>query len=144
MDHYFVFWAWFVAAVVLAGGELALPGIFMIWLAGAAVATGILTWVTGFGWETQLAVFAVLGVVSVYIGRAWFKRNPIQTEDTGLNKRGDRMVGETVTVVEALTGGHGKVQIGDSPWLAKGPDMAVGSKARITRTEGTTVVVEAV
>jgi inner membrane protein len=143
MEPYFVYWAWFVAAVLLACGELALPGIFLIWLAGAAAVTGILTWVTGFGWEAQLAVFAVLGVVSVYIGRAWFKRNPIQTEDTGLNKRGDRMVGEIVTVVEAISSGHGKVQIGDSPWLAKGPDCSIGSQVRIVRAEGTTVVVEA-
>jgi inner membrane protein len=144
VENYFVYWVWFVAAVVLAGGELAMPGIFLIWLAGAAAVTGVLTWATGISWEAQLAVFAVLGVVSVYIGRAWFKRNPIQTEDTGLNKRGDRMVGEIVTVVEAISSGQGKVQIGDSPWLAKGSDSSVGSKVRIIRVDGTTVVVETV
>jgi inner membrane protein len=144
VENYFVYWVWFVAAVVLAGGELALPGIFLIWLAGAAAVTGVITWATGISWEAQLAVFAVLGVVSVYIGRAWFKRNPIQTEDTGLNKRGDRMVGEIVTVVEAISSGQGKVQIGDSPWLAKGSDSSVGSKVRIIRVDGTTVVVETV
>jgi inner membrane protein len=74
VENYFVYWVWFVAAVVLAGGELALPGIFLIWLAGAAAVTGVITWATGISWEAQLAVFAVLGVVSVYIGRAWFKR----------------------------------------------------------------------
>lgn len=144
MNSYFVFWAWFIAAVALACGELALPGIFLIWLAGAAAANGVLTLALGWGWEAQLASFAVLAVISIYLGRAYLKRHPIQTEDTGLNRRGDRMVGEIVTVVEAISSGNGKVQIGDSPWLAKGPDMAVGSKVRILRTEGTTVVVEGI
>jgi inner membrane protein len=143
MDGYFIFWAWFIAAVALACGELAVPGIFLIWLAGAAAVTGIITWITGIGWEAQLACFAVLSVISVYLGRAYFKRNPIQTEDVGLNRRGERMVGEIVIVVEALSDGSGKVQVGDSPWLAKGPDLAVGAKARIVRAEGTTLVVEA-
>ncbi len=142
MGAYFVFWAWFIAAVILACGELAMPGIFLIWLAGAAAVTGVLTWAIGWGWEVQLASFAVLAVISIYLGREFLKRNPIQTEDTGLNRRGDRMIGEIVTVVEAISSGNGKVQIGDSPWLAKGPDMAVGSKVRILRTEGTTVIVE--
>ncbi len=144
MESYFVFWAWFVAAVLLACGELAAPGIFLIWLAGAAAVNGLLTWAIGWGWEAQLASFAVLAVISIYLGREYLKRNPIQSEDNGLNKRGTRMVGEIVTVVEAIAGGEGKVQIGDSPWLAKGPDLAVGARARIIRAEGTTVVVEAV
>jgi inner membrane protein len=54
------------------------------------------------------------------------------------------MVGEIVTVVEAISSGQGKVQIGDSPWLAKGSDSSVGSKVRIIRVDGTTVVVETV
>ncbi len=144
MESYFVFWAWFIAAVILACGELAAPGIFLIWLAGAAAVNGLLTWAIGWGWEAQLASFAVLAVISIYIGREYLKRNPILSEDNGLNKRGERMVGDIVTVVEAIAGGEGKVQIGDSPWLAKGPDLAVGARARIIRAEGTTVVVEAV
>jgi inner membrane protein len=81
-------------------------------------------------------------VISIYIGRAYLKRHPIQTEDTGLNRRGSRMVGEIVTVVEAISGGEGKVQVGDAPWIAKGPDLSVGAKARVVRMDGTTLVVE--
>lgn len=143
MDSYFVFWAWLIGAVVLACGELVAPGIFLIWLAGAAAVNGVLTALIGWGWQAQLGSFAVLAVLSIYAGREYLKRRPIQSEDSSLNRRGNRLVGEIVTVVEAISGGHGKVQVGDSPWLAKGPDLGVGSKARVVRMDGTTLVVEA-
>jgi inner membrane protein len=144
MENYFVFWAWFIAAVLLACGELAAPGIFLIWLAGAAAVNGVLTALIGWGWQAQLGSFAVLSVISIYVGREYLKRRPIQTEDNMLNRRGSRMVGEIVTVVEAISGGQGKVQVWDSPWIATGPDLDVGAKARIIRMDGTTLVVEAV
>jgi inner membrane protein len=144
MDTYFVFWTWLILALLLAAGELALPGMFLIWLAGAAGLTGIITAVTGFNYQTQLVTFAIFAVASIYLGRAYFKRNPIQTEDNGLNQRGHRMVGNVVTVVEEISASGGKVQIGDAPWIANGPNLAVGAKARIVRVEGSHVVVEAV
>ncbi len=143
-DPYFTFWAWLIFAVVLAAGELALPGIFLIWLAGAAAVTGVLTAIIGFGYQLQLLTFSIAAVASIYVGRTYFKRHPIQTEDNGLNQRGQRMVGSIVIVVEAITNSGGKVQIGDSPWLAMGAALPVGAQARVVRVEGSTVVVEAV
>jgi inner membrane protein len=143
MAQYFVFWGWLILALILAAGELALPGVFLIWLAGAAALTGLVTKIIGFSYEWQLLTFAIFSVASIYVGRAYFKRNPIISEDNGLNQRGARMVGDVVTVVEAISASGGKVQIGDSPWLASGPDLAVGARARIVRVEGSKVVVEA-
>ena len=59
------YWVWFAAAAVLTIMEIIAPGIFMIWLALAAAATGLATLALGFGWELQLAAFAVLSVVAV-------------------------------------------------------------------------------
>lgn len=39
-------------------------------------------------------------------------------------------VGETVTVVEAISNGRGRVKVGDGVWIAKGPDAAVGKRNR--------------
>ena len=36
-------WVWLIAATVLAIAELAVPGVFLIWLAAAAAITGFLT-----------------------------------------------------------------------------------------------------
>lgn len=140
---WFTHWLWFAAALVLAGLEIAVPGAFLIWLAGAALVTAILTMTLGIGWELQLVVFAILAIVSVLSGREWLRRHPPQSADPALNRRGDRMVGTVVTVIEPFVHGEGRVQIGDSPWSATGPNLAKGSRARIVAVDGSRVTVVA-
>jgi inner membrane protein len=137
-------WGWLVAALILAALEMAMPGAFLIWLAGAAAVTGALTGLLGLGWQVQLPLFAVLAIASILLGRAYLKRHPIKTDDSGLNRRGDRMVGQLVEVVEPIVGGRGKVQVGDSPWLASGADAPKGAQVRITAVRGATLEVERV
>lgn len=134
-------WAWFILALLLAGLEIAAPGAFMIWLAGAALATGLLT-IFGIGWQLQLVAFALLSIASVVLGRNYLRRHPTPSADELLNRRGTRMLGEVVIVVEAIRDGEGRVQVGDSPWLACGPDMPVGARARIYQVEGSRLHVE--
>ena len=135
-------WMWFAAATGLAIMEIIAPGIFMIWLAMAAAATGVVTLVLDPGWQVQLVVFAVLAVVAVFAGRNFLRNNPIESADITLNRRGDRLVGEVVTVVEPIAGGRGKVQVGDSPWLAAGSDAPVGARVRVVSVSGATLNVE--
>jgi len=59
-----------------------------------------------------------------------------------LNDRIARHVGETVEVVTAIRDGNGRVKLGDSVWIAKGPDADVGSRVRVTGADGTCLVVE--
>ena len=49
---------------------------------------------------------------------------------------------DVVTVAEAITGGRGKVRVGDSVWQAEGPDMPAGTAARITGSSGTVLRIE--
>jgi membrane protein implicated in regulation of membrane protease activity len=135
-------WVWLVAAAVLAGLEIVTPGAFMIWLAGASVVSALVAAVFAPAWETQLMLFVVLAVISVICGRIWVGRRLPVTHEPGLNRRSDRMVGAVVVVVDAVTDGVGRVQVGDSPWPCSGPDMPVGAKARVVRVDGTTLVVD--
>lgn len=138
-------WWWLVIAGVLAIAEIIAPGIFLIWLAAAAAITGFVTWaIPGLAGSTppQLVVFAVLAFVSIYIGRSIMRRNPTASADPMLNNRAARLIGETATVVEAINGGMGRVQVGDSPWPAIGPDAYAGEKVRIVGVEGTRLKVE--
>ncbi len=140
-------WWWLVIAVGLAIAEIVAPGIFLIWLAAAAGLTGFLTWLmpgaTAFV-GVQMVIFAVLAFGSVYVGRTIVRRNPTVSSDPMLNNRGARLIGEIGTVVEPITGGTGRVQIGDSPWAASGPDAAAGERVRIMGVEGTRLKVEPV
>lgn len=43
MDGLEPHWVWITLGLVLAGLEMLVPGVYLIWLAVAAIATGVLT-----------------------------------------------------------------------------------------------------
>jgi inner membrane protein len=137
-------WFWLTLGALLAVAEIVAPGFFLIWLALAAIVTGLAAWVLPISSAIQVGMFAVLSVVAVYGARRWLAQNPIQTDDPLLNDKGGRMVGEIATVVDPIENGSGRVRIGDSVWNAQGPDAATGAKMRVTGVKGTAVSVEPV
>jgi membrane protein implicated in regulation of membrane protease activity len=136
------YWVWIAAGLVLAAAEMAFPGVFLIWMAGAAIITGIVAWQADIGVPLQVVIFAVLSIVSVVTGRRWLRDNPVKGADPLLNRRGAQLVGQTGVVAVAIEGGTGRVRHGDSEWLASGPDIEVGARVRITGTNGAVLVVE--
>ena len=135
-------WVWLAIGLVLATAEMALPGLFLIWLAGAALITGVATWLLPIGLPVQIVMFAVLAIVSVFIGRNYLRANPVVEADPNMNRRGARLVGETAVVTQAIVAGSGRVHHGDSEWLARGPDVAPGMRVRITGNDGVVLLVE--
>jgi len=137
-------WTWLAIGLVLGAAEMAVPGVFLIWLAGAAIITGLLTWVLPIGLPVQIVIFAVLAIVAVFAGRNYLRRNPVAAADPNMNRRGARLVGETVVVTQAIEGGTGRVHHGDSEWLARGPDAVPGTRMRIAGSDGAVLIVEPV
>lgn len=135
-------WAWLALGLVLAVGEMTIPGVFLIWMAGAAVITGLITWVVPLSVPLQVVLFAVLSMAAVFIGRNWLRANPIIAADPMMNDRGGRAVGETVLVTTVIEGGEGRVKLGDSEWIAKGPDAEPGTRMRVTAHDGSILIVE--
>ncbi len=133
---------WLALGLLLAAAEMAIPGVFLIWLAGAALVTGMLAWLMPIGMPWQVVIFAVLAIVAVFSGKRYLRANPIEAADPMMNDRGGRLVGEMVIVTQAIDGGSGKVRQGDSEWLARGPDAAVGTRMRVAGHEGVVLVVE--
>ena len=135
-------WGWLAIGLVLAAAEMALPGVFLIWMAGAAIITGLVVWVVPIGLPLQIGLFAVLAIVFVFAGRRYLRANPVESADPKMNDRGARLLGETVVVTHAIDGGTGRVRIGDSEWLAKGPDAEPGTRIRVSGHDGTVLIVE--
>ena len=135
-------WAWLALGLVLAVGEMTIPGVFLIWMAGAAVITGLITWVVPLSVPLQVVLFAVLSMAAVFIGRNWLRANPIIAADPMMNDRGGRAVGETVLVTTVIEGGEGRVKLGDSEWIAKGPDAEPGTRMKVTAHDGSILIVE--
>ena len=139
-DH----WGWLIFAALLGIGEVMMPGIFLIWVALAAAVTGLLALALPISVPVQLLIFALLCLVSVWGGRRWYSANPVASQDPLLNDRTARLLGEIVTVVEPIDNGRGRVKVGDSVWLCRGPDAPVGTRVRVVGAEASVLKVELV
>jgi len=137
-------YAWLAIGLILAAAEMAVPGVFLIWMAGAALIVGFVTWLLPIGVPLQVVLFALLAIIAVFTGKRYLKDNPVEPADPMMNDRGARVVGEIVIVTQAIEGGSGKVKLGDSEWLAKGADAAVGTRLRIAAHDGVVLLVEPV
>lgn len=133
---------WILIAVALVAGELLSPGVFLIFLAVGALATGLTTLAIPVPFLLQLLSFTAWSAVAVAIGRRWYTQFPVPSADPLLNDRAARMVGETVVVVEAISDGRGRVRIGDSEWLAAGADAPAGARVRVVAVRDSTVITE--
>lgn len=135
-------WLWLALGLFLAAAEILVPGFFLIWLAAAAVLTGLLVWLVPIGMPLQVLFFAVVAFIAVLAARRMLRDHPMEELDPKMNRRGARLAGETAVVVQAIEAGQGRVRHGDSEWLARGADAAIGARVRITGSDGAVLLVE--
>ena len=114
------------------------------WVAVPLACIGLLMGVRGSttGWWMLAGGLAML-VGDVFLTLLWAKPASRKTDQPLLNRRDAQYVGRTVQVVEAISGGEGKVRVADSVWRARGPDCAAGSMVRVVAADGNYLVVEA-
>jgi membrane protein implicated in regulation of membrane protease activity len=136
-------WGWIMLGLALVGGEMLAPGVFLLWLGLAALVTGAVVGLTGLAWQGAWLVFAALAVASVLLGRV-VTRHRSDEPDTasGLNDRGRQLIGRVFKLEATMTGGEGRIRIGDSSWRVTGPELLAGTEIRIVRVDGATLVVE--
>jgi len=139
-----VFWYWWVAGIAFLAIEVFVTGTFFLWMAVAAgVVGGALLANPDLSLETQLLVFAVLSVAAAACWQVYIRKNPTQSDDPSLNRRGAQYIGRDFALSEAIDNGVGKIHVDDTTWKVKGPDLPQGAKVRVTAAEGTLLVVEA-
>lgn len=137
-------YAWLLLAAVLGIAELAVPGVFLVFVAIAAAITGLLALLfPALTLSAELVVFGAWSVVTVVVGRRWYADYPVDSDDPLLNDRAARLIGERVVVVEPIVGGIGRVRLGDGEWIASGPALDVGSRGRIVGVSGSTLTIAA-
>jgi len=137
-------WLWAVAGLVLIGAEVLMPGVFLLWLGIAGLATAAIAAALPISLEVQLALFTMTALLSCVIGWLFYRRSTRGRGHPTVNDPRARMIGSIGHVTEVIRDGRGKVRIGDSDWLAEGPDLALGAAVRVKALSGTVVKVEAV
>ena len=136
------YWVWAALGLTLAGLEMLLPGVYLFWLALAALVTAALAFAVDPGVPLQIVSFVFLALIFVFSARRILRDQPIVSADPLLNNRMGRLVGQTGTVAVAIEHGEGRVRHGDSEWPARGPEMPSGAKVRIAGFDGGTLIVE--
>jgi inner membrane protein len=141
-------WNWIVLGAVLLGLEVLVPGVYLLWIGIAALLTGALSFQIGeaawWGWPAQVVVFLVLSLASAIVGRYAFGSDKGESDQPLLNQRERQLIGQVSTLEEPIRDGHGRIRLGDTLWLVTGPDLAAGSRVRVTGADGTTLRVESV
>lgn len=137
-------WNWVIFGVVLMALETVIPGVYFLWFGISAIVVGILAFAFGDAlsqpWE--LVLFAIISVATVFWVRNFANLQPVESEDKDLNLRSAQYVGRVVLVEEAISGGRGRVRVGDTLWPASGADTPKGAHVRITGAHGTVFTVE--
>jgi membrane protein implicated in regulation of membrane protease activity len=135
-------WAWAIGALLLAIFELHAPGFYLIWIALGAGVTALATLVLDLAPPRQLEIFAAACLASCVAGFFVYRRL-LGAEPTAhaRNVRDQQMVGERAVVAEPIRNGHGKIRLGDSVWLAEGPNLPEGAPVIVTGMRGTTAIV---
>jgi membrane protein implicated in regulation of membrane protease activity len=137
-------WMWAILAAALGLAELHAPGSYLIWIAIGAAVTSAIGAIWDVSFTAQLASFIIACVLSCLTGYFVYRQlNLPVSNDIPLNQRNLEMVGKRGVVCSALLNGHGKVRLGDSVWLAEGPDLGEGTPVVVRSVRGTAVIIEA-
>ena len=135
-------WSWFIAGVLLLLLELAAPGTFFLWFGVAAFIVGSFALMIDMPWQLEIALFGILAITLVVIGRRYFtSKADAETDAPALNERAASHRGRRLTLDEPITGGTGRARIGDTMWRLEGDDMPAGSKVVVADTRGATLLV---
>jgi len=141
--NYEIWWLWMALAGILLIGEIFTAGFFLLWFSIGAAAAGILA-MLGIGQSAQLIVFILVSGILFVFGRRFAER-VTKKQPPGIGA--DRFIGMVGTVLEAIDNNtnSGKIRIGQDIWRAGSEDggsIAEGESVKVTRIEGTRVVVQ--
>jgi membrane protein implicated in regulation of membrane protease activity len=134
---------WIVLAALLAVGEIATPGLFVLGPIGVAAGVGALAAALGAAVWIQLVVFAAASLAGVAVLRPVARRHlhvpaPLRTGTAAL-------VGAKGTVVERVDREGGRVKIGGEIWSARAFDdtavIEAGTQVDVVKIEGATALV---
>ena len=121
---------WLAVGAAFLIAELLTGSGWLLWPAGSATLTGLATLAPGLAMPAQAAIFAVLTILSTYLGRRFMNARGRPADD--LNDRGDRVVGREGKAATAFVGGLGRVFVDGKEWAAElDGDAPISAGARV-------------
>ena len=111
-------WLWFIGGLLLIGGEIVLPGVYLLWLGLGALVVGVLVAVfpdLGLTWQLVSFAFAMLGTVSLGFV---IQRRGAPPAAGELNQELHALVGQRFVAASDFQVGVGRVRVGDTTYTA--------------------------
>jgi membrane protein implicated in regulation of membrane protease activity len=140
-------WNWMVLGFVLLALEILVPGVFLLWIGIAALVVGAVSlalWKGSFWvWEIQVVVFLALSIIAALVGRRIMAGREGDSDQPLLNRRSEQLIGRTATLSEPIREGFGRIQLGDTLWRVRGPDLPAGARVKVIAADTTELVVDA-
>jgi len=127
------FWHWIILAIVLIAGEALGAAGFLLGAVMAALEVALLSYIwPDLTWQQQLSLFAVLALLcSVWF---WYRfKSFSQTTDLPkLNNRAAQLIGREFALTQEMTGGQGKMQVGDTLWRVESEiNLPIGTQVKV-------------
>jgi membrane protein implicated in regulation of membrane protease activity len=137
-----IYWHWVMFGLVMIAAEVMVPGAFFLWLGISALIVGGIAFLFPFtSAPVQVVLFGVLAILATIIGRKIMRKLLKGAVPSLLNRRGQQLVGEIITLDAPIINGHAQVTVGDSKWLVKGPNLAIGTDVTVVGIEGNILIV---
>ena len=134
-------YVWTLIGIALIILELFAPGSFFVWIGLSSLITAGFTALFSLESNAQLAVFAILTISFVFIGKrilARLKANKT-VDDNDVSDRLTYLVGKVVVLEKEMQNGSGQARIADSIWNVYSNDdelsLPAGSKVKIIATK---------
>lgn len=139
-------WWWIAFAILLFVVEMLTFTYFVIWIAAAAAAMGLILFVApDLSGIAQLALFAILSVTITVAGRfAMARMAPDSSGGNGaLNQRAARLIGRSGQARGTFDGVEGQVEVDQIIWRARLAEPATvpdGTRLTVTGAEDMTLI----
>jgi membrane protein implicated in regulation of membrane protease activity len=135
-------WIWGGIGAALMIVEVMAPGYYLIFPAAGGLAVAVAATLGVGGMQGQLILFALVTGALFAAFYRWYRQLTAQGRPASVNMP-DRLIGAVGTVEDPFIAGQGKIRLGDSVWLARGPLLPKGRPVTVTAVEGTVLVVAA-
>lgn len=146
LNAHIAYWHWMVLGLLLVASEIFVPSFVLLWFGASAVAVGLIIAVVDLHFAVQLAIWAVLSCLDLFI---WFKYVHPKMKNKSLAgmAREQIVAQEGMVISKGAKFGHGVMRfsvpmLGSEEWsfICNDP-IEVGDKVRVEELSGNKLIV---
>lgn len=133
-------WIWLSLGILFLILEILSPSFFFIFLASSAFAVALGNFFLSISLKIQILIFSILIILDILLWWLLFKRlkkNKTEKDEADhLNNRALNLIGRKILLERPIQNGYGRIQIDDTLWSVKGPDLPAGTTIEIIAING--------